>query len=205
MKRRPKTKREHGFTVMEVVAIVVMLIFMLGIAAPSIMTAVYNVRLRGGAADLSGLMQQTRITAARQNALQLLRFTTVGGRQVAYIDLNNNNTYDSTEPEVMFNGSVVPAAGAPNGSNGQPTAYVLVGDTSNGTPYDNATVLGFSSRGLPCAYDTTTTPPTCATPSTTYFVYYLTDTRMGNPGWAGVVVTKSGRTRVVMWDGASWH
>ena len=71
--------------------------------------------------------------------------------------------------------------------------------TSNCTnPYDNTATLAFNARGLPCNY---TTPPACIAPAATYFVYYLN----GAPGWAAVVVTIAGRTRVVVWDGANWN
>jgi len=38
-----------------------------------------------------------------------------------------------------------------------------------------------------------------------YFVHYLTDTRVGSAGWAAVVVTKAGRTKVVNWNGSQWN
>ena len=207
MTRRTKNKR--GFSTLELVMVTCFLIFMVGIAVPSMMQAVYNLRLAGGASDLAGLMQRARIVAARTNAFGTpgipMRYTNLNGAQLAYIDQNRDATYDNSEPQIEFSGTVVLASAAPSGSGGQPSAYVLTGDTSTGSVYTNSTTLGFSSRGLPCAYDGTTTPPTCATPATNYFVYYLTDTRIGSPGWAAVVVTKSGRTHVVMWDGSTWH
>jgi Tfp pilus assembly protein FimT len=206
MKTEKSRRVKHGgFSTIELMMVTCFLIFMVGIAIPSLMTAVYNTRLLGGASDLAGLMQRARIIAARQNAPYAIQYANVSGVQLAYVDLNNDNTFDNSEPQVEFSGTVTLASGAPNGSNGQPSAYVLVGDTSTGSVYTNSTTLGFSSRGLPCAFDGTTNPVTCATPATNYFVYYLTDTRMGAQGWAAVVVTKSGRTHVVMWDGTSWH
>src|SRR5256885_11691424 len=80
----------------------------------------------------------------------------------AYVDLNFNSSFDADEPMMEFSGTTVPASGTPSGS-GQPTAYVLAGDTGSSS-YDNANTLGFTGRGLPCNYDTTTTPVTCSTP-----------------------------------------
>ena len=201
---QPK-RSKRGFSTLELMTVVVILVFLVGIAVPSMMQAVYNLRLAGGASDLAGLMQRARIQAARTNTAFPIRYTNLSGVQLVYIDRNRDATYDNSEPQIEFSGTVVPASGAPSGSGGQPAAYVLTGDTSTGSVYTNTTMLGFSSRGLPCAYDASTTPPTCATPATNYFVYYLTDTRIGAPGWAAVVVTKSGRTHVVMWDGSTWH
>jgi hypothetical protein len=94
------------------------------------------------------------------------------------------------------------AAGAPTGGPGQPIPYVLVGDTA-GVTYTNNTKLGYSPRGLPCAY--VAPPPTCATPAAGYFVYYVQDTNPTGVNWAAVVVTRSGRTKVVTWNGANWQ
>lgn len=205
---------QSGVSLVELLIVVFVTLVLAAMASPKIMQAVYNLRLVGTAADLAGLMQQARIMAAKNNASNpnySIRYITQNGKQVAFIDLNNNGAWDANvavngvatpEPKVIFSGTVVPAAGAPSGSGGQPPAYVLSGDSSSGTVNTNTNILGFSSRGLPCNYDS---PPTCSTPSTSYFVYYLTDTRMGAPGWAGVVVTKAGRTRVVSWNGNTWQ
>jgi len=173
------------------------------IAVPNIFLAVSNLRLRASAGDLSGLMQQARILAAKDNATYPILYATRNGARIAYVDLNHNSSFDAGEPMMEFSGTTVPASGTPSGS-GQPTAYVLAGDTGSGS-YDNTNTLGYTGRGLPCNYDTTTTPATCSTPVAMYFAYYLTDTRVGRAGWAAVVVTKGGRTKMVTWNGAAWN
>jgi Tfp pilus assembly protein FimT len=200
---KPK-KAQRGVSLFELLIVIFVTMITAAMASPNIMRAVYNIRMSSGAGDLAGLMQQARIMAAKNNTPYAIRYTNLGAVRIAYIDLNLDGVYASTEPQVQFSGTVVPAAGAPTGSGGQPSPYVLVGDTGNGS-FDNTNTLGFSPRGLPCNYDTSTNPATCNTPSIKPFSYYLTDTRMGLPGWAAVVVTKAGRTKVVMWDGTSWH
>jgi Tfp pilus assembly protein FimT len=197
---KPK-RAQRGVSMIEMLIVVFVMMITAAMASPNIMQAVYNIRLNSGASDLAGLMQQARIMAAKNNTPYAIRYTNLGAVRIAFIDVNGDGVYNAAEPQVQFSGSVVPAAGAPSGGGGQPAAYVLVGDTGNGS-FDNTTTLGFSPRGLPCDYSA---PPTCATPSVKPFNYYLTDTRMGLPGWASVVVTKAGRTKVVVWDGTSWH
>jgi Tfp pilus assembly protein FimT len=198
-------KAPRGVSLFELIIVVCVMLIVAAMASPGIMRAVYNLRLHASAGDLSGLMQQARILAARKNTSYPIRYGTLSGAQIAYIDLNVNGSYDSGEPLVEFISTVVPAAGAPSGSGSQPSPYVLTGDTSSGAVFTNTSTMGYSPRGLPCMWDTSTSPATCSTPATNYFVYYLTDTRMGPPGWAGVLVTKAGRTKVVMWDGTTWH
>jgi type II secretory pathway pseudopilin PulG len=199
-----KNVKQRGASMIEIVVVVLITMVLAAVASPNIMRVIHNLQLRSAANDLSGLMQQARIMAAKDNTPYAIRYTTLGSSRIAYIDLNLDGTYAAGEPQVEFSGTIGPASGAPSGSGGQPPAYVLTGDTGSGS-YDNTNVLGFSSRGLPCNYDSSTTPATCTTPAIKYFGYYLTDTRIGLPGWAAVIVTKGGRTKPVMWDGTSWH
>jgi hypothetical protein len=182
---------------------VLVVLVVAAIAIPNVLLAVSNIRLRASAGSLAGLMQQARIMAAKNNTTYEILYGSRNGVRIAYIDLNGNSSFDTSEPVIEFSGTTVPASGAPAG-NGQPTAYVLVGDTGTGS-YDNTSNLGYTGRGLPCNYDTTTTPATCSTPAAKYFVYYLTDTRVGGTGWAAVVVTKGGRTKTVTWNGSAWN
>jgi type II secretory pathway pseudopilin PulG len=204
-----------GFTLVETALVLFVMSVLAAIAVPNVMLMISNVKLRGTAADLAGLMQQARILAAKNNPQNppayAIRYAVINGAQSAFVDLNGDGIWNASvtingvttsEPVIAFGGTVVPAAGPPTGTGGQPTPYVLTGDTSVGGPFGNANVLAYTPRGLPCDFSA---PPTCNSPAASYFVYYLTDTRIGRPGWAAVVVTKGGRTRVVTWTGAIWN
>jgi len=215
--KKPWARRDRtaGFSLIELLIVVFVVMVVAAIAVPNVLLAVANLRLRSSAGDLAGLMQQARIMAAKNNpttpiAVYPIVYAVRGGRQIAFIDLNGDGAWSSSvvvngvtlgEPLIEFSGTVVPAAGAPSGSGGQPTPYILAGNTGTSF-FDNTQNMAFTPRGFPCNY---TTPPTCATPATTYFAYYLTDTRAGGAGWAAVIVTKAGRTKVVTWNGAAWN
>jgi prepilin-type N-terminal cleavage/methylation domain-containing protein len=203
--RQESTKRSwgvaasDGFTLTEIIVVLAIVLTLAGLAFPIFTRISYNIRLKSAATNISGLMQQARILAARQNAVYTIAIPSAGGQ--ACIDLNKDGSCQSTEPVIRFNSNVMPAAGAPNGSGGTPSPYALSGDTGS-TNYDNATILGYSARGLPCAY----VSATCSTPAAGYFVYYLQDPRPdGTTGWAAVVVTRAGRTKSYTWNGASWN
>jgi len=201
----PRGKRDSvlsgGFSLLELIIVIGISIIIAAIAIPSFLTAYSNLQLRSAASALSGFMQRARIQAAKQNATYTIGYRSITNVNEAYIDLNNNGQWDVGEPQLTFSSTVSPAAGAPSGVGGTPTAYVLVGDTA-GTTYDNATTLGYSPRGLPCAYIS----GVCGTPAAGYFVYYLTSKRSGgSTGWAAVVVTRAGRSKVVTWSGTAWQ
>jgi Tfp pilus assembly protein FimT len=198
-----RRNRHRGVSLIELLVVLFVVMVVAGLAVPNVLLAVSNIRLRASAADLAGLMQLARITAAKNNATYEILYATRNGARIAYIDLNGNGSFDTGEPMVQFSGTTVPASAAPSG-NGQPSVYVLAGDTGTGS-YDNTNTLGYTGRGLPCNFDTTTSPATCSTPAAKYFVYYMADTRVGGSGWAAVVVTKGGRTKIVTWNGSSWN
>ena len=189
----------RGFSVLELLIVVGIGITIVAIAMPSFINTFYSIRLKSAASNLSALMQQARIQAARQNKIYSIAYDTASSPQKACIDLDNNARCDPGETVITFTQSISMSTGVPSGA-GAPTAYVLVGDSA-GTTYDNATILGYSARGLPCAYS----GGVCSTPAAGYFVYYIKDARVGSTGWAGVVVTRSGRTKQIIWDGASWE
>jgi len=200
-----KCDRTGGFSLIELLIVLFIVMVVAAIAIPNVLLAVSNIRLRASAGDLSGLMQQARILAAKNNTSYVVLYGTRNGARIAYLrDARNGlGSFVVGEPLMEFSGTTIPASGVPSGS-GQPSAYVLAGDTGSGS-YDNTNTLGYTGRGLPCNYDTTTNPATCSTPAAKYFVYYITDTRVGGAGWAGVVVTKGGRTKIVTWNGGAWN
>lgn len=192
-----RSKFARGFSLLELIIVVGISITVVAIAMPFFMRGLYNIRVKSAASNLSGLMQQARIQAARQNRIYTIAYN--ASPPQACIDANFNNACDAGETVISFSQSIsISTTGAPSGT-GAPSTYVLVGDTA-GTTYNNSTTLGYSARGLPCAYTT----GSCPTPAAGYFVYYIQDSRVGNSGWAAVVVSRSGRTKAVVWNGVSW-
>lgn len=196
-KRTGSVVRSSGFSLLELIIVVSIALILAGMMFPEFLTISYNIRLKDAAVDTSGLLQQARIIAARKNTVYTIGSPTAN----SFCAFNvANNACDPTVQTVTLAASVQLAAAAPTGSSGQPSPYVLVGDTTGSTPYTNGTTLGYSNRGLPCAY----AGGVCATPAASYFVYYLTDTRPSNTGWAVVVVTRTGRSKTFTWNGGSW-
>lgn len=190
-------ERQAGFTIVELLMVALIVLVIGGWAILSFWRIWKNEELRAGAAEIADTIQRARMLAAKDNSYYPVRYTTSSGSLSVFVDKNNDNTLDSGDPVLDLPNTIQAASGAPTSN---PTPYTLATDTTSGTPYDNTNVLAFSPRGLPCEYSA---PPTCATPASTYFVYYFQD---GRPdGWAAVLVTKAGRTKVLLWNGSSWQ
>src|SRR5258708_24168895 len=186
---RIETKRNYlrggrtgGFSLIELLIVVFVVMVVAAIAVPNILLAVSNIRLRASAGDLAGLMQQARIMAAKNNpttpiAVYPVRYRVRNGARIAYIDLNGDGAWSPSvtvngvtlsEPLIEFSGTVVPAAGAPSGTGGQPSQYVLAGGTViGGASVGNNKDIAFTPQGFSFDYNP---PPTCSTPAATYFV-----------------------------------
>jgi Tfp pilus assembly protein FimT len=66
-KRSVRGIRTSGFSLLELLIVVFVVMVVAGIAIPNILSAVANVRLRASAGDLAGLMQDARILALRDS------------------------------------------------------------------------------------------------------------------------------------------
>ena len=194
-----KKRNQRGFSLTEIIVVVLIILVVAAISIPNMVKAWYDSQLRTCAFEISDLIQQARTYATKQNKTVTVRYQVSNGVQQAYVDVNNNGSWDSTEPIIDLGRQFTMASAAPAGSGGNPSSYVLVGDTSTGTPCDNTCTLGFSARGLPCSYSS----GTCSTPAASYFVYYIQDGQSN--GWAAVAVTKAGRSNGLVWNGSAWN
>jgi prepilin-type N-terminal cleavage/methylation domain-containing protein len=199
---RTERQRETqtGFSMIELLVVVAIIVVVGGMTVPGLIQTWYDIQLRSTAAEVTDLMQRSRMQAARANVAPgiPIRYQVTGNMQQVYADFNNNGAWDLGEPIVNLP-RITAAAGAPNGGNGQPPAFVDTMDTTAGAPCDNTCTLAFSPRGLPCNL----IGAVCTTPSASYFVYYFQDNRPN--GWAAVLVSKAGRTKAMLWNGTTWR
>ena len=205
-KAKLQRQRISGFSILELVIVVAIILIAAAIAIPSAIQIWYNMELRATGNEVADLMQQARIMAAKSNNYYTVCYQTSGGVQTVYltaVTLNSSTacTYTAgTSVSIDLARLITAASAAPTGSN--PSAYTSASDTSSGTPCDNTCTLAFSPRGLPCQF-VTGTPGTCTTPAASYFVYYFQAS--SSNGWAAVFVSKAGRTQTYTWNGSSWN
>ena len=106
-------RNKSGFTIIEVVVVIMIMAVMMGIGFPYIMGWLPNFRLRNATRDVHSNLQSARMTAIKQRVnctVSFVSFTddnytkangTENGYQI-YLDGNNNNQYDGKPDDRML-------------------------------------------------------------------------------------------------------
>ena len=209
--KKAQMRKQSGFSLIELLVVVAIIMVIAAMATPNIMTAIFNIRLRSAAGEVAGILQLCRERAVRNNRYYTVKPATVAGANAAYVDLNYNSTFDNAaptpEPLIQFPAAVnVVSAGAPN------TANLIANCCTTFTPQAATILPSFNARGLPCVGASNPPPANSlcnirdAGGNTVGFVYYMNQTRpFGAVGWAAVSVTPAGRIRVWTYSGTTWQ
>ena len=163
------------------------------IALPNMLNVIAITRLRGNISTLSGIFQNCRMLAVKNNRVMTTHFNTASYGIMAYVKLATDGsgpirTDTQVELEAPIAAFTTPTGtGAPAGLTVTTLGFTaLTGDVS------------FNTRGLPCSYS----GGTCTNNG---FVYYFKDTRRaGAAGWAAVSVSPAGRIKKWFYNGTAW-
>ena len=189
-------RSRRGFSLLELMVVVGILLVVAALAIPNFMTMTANARLRSGMSSFSGLLQNCRMIAVKKNRIMTVHFSVLSNGPVGYVKdaTVTSPTLESTDPQVEL-GAPVTKVVSPTGP-GAPGA-LLDSSTLGFTPQTGDP--SFNPRGMPCSYSGTTCTPNAG------FVYYFTDSRpMGKNAWAAVSVTPAGRVKTWFWSGSAW-
>lgn len=197
MRRMHKTRREAGFSLFELMIVMLIIMVVSAVAVPTIMNTVADVRLRSSASTIQGQVQQLRMRAVKDNKPYQGKMTIQAGTILVYLDIDGDGAYDANEPTVGLAKDVrvsasgypsMPASLLPNIS-----SYVVQGPSSNS--------IWFNARGLPCD-----TSVNAACNTSKGYIYYLSQQRSTTTtAWAAVSVTPAGRIKVWRWSGSAWQ
>jgi prepilin-type N-terminal cleavage/methylation domain-containing protein len=206
-----KTNRQGGFTVLEMIVVVAIILILSAILAPRMVQIVDEQKLAANAQAYAGFLQLARSRAVQDNHPYQVLVSTAAGFPMAYLDIQGNQTYVTSDPGVQLDSPItVTDSGAPSGFDtvtliniipmNDETTPAMLADNGASSPG-----LAFNERGLPCqrsvaggACSNSTSINVGGTPTTTLvaWVRYLRFTnRNGTYSWAAVTVTPAGRIK----------
>lgn len=185
--------KQRGFSLPEVLLVVVILLVLAAVALPNIVTVTANSRMRASMTTLSGMLQNCRMLAVMQNQTMSTHFIPLPYGLVLYAKkATDTSTVASSDPQVHLQAPVTKLP-TPSGPGAPPALdpAVLLFTPETGDP-------SFNSRGIPCVYS----GGTCTNKG---FAFYFTDTRPGGKnGWAAITVSPAGRVQKWFWGGSAW-
>ncbi len=195
-----------GFTMVELLMVVVVVLIVAGIAVPNIMNFMHAARLRGAGTDFSSLLQTARVRAVQDDRFYS-SYIIAGPPQQAYVDLTSNGGTGVVAGDpligISFEVTPVAAANAPGTANLQgqflPTGSGLTvkDGSTTGTP------VIFSPRGLPCTTQSATGGTVCdSAGGATAFWIFFQDT--STQAWEAITVSPAGRIQKWQYGGSAW-
>lgn len=192
-----RSLRAAGFSMLELMIVLSMILAATTIAVPSMITVVANARLHQGMGNLSSLFQNGRTLAVRGNSITRIRFQLVNNNWMAFVDNGVNPTgLTSTVPQlalpVNFSKVGPPSGGAPTPLDAATCGSTITPDTTDDTY--------FNQLGIPCQYSSG------ACSSSQAFAYYFTYQGSANmsTNWAAMCVSPAGRIKTWYWSGSAW-
>jgi prepilin-type N-terminal cleavage/methylation domain-containing protein len=188
LRRDSISRTQRGFSLIELLIVLAVMLIASAITVPLIMTSVSQYRLRTSAVDLNGLLQRARTRAVRDNRTYAVR--TAASNTQAYLDLNGNNLLDAGEPMIQLQRGV--------SLNTNPGAAAIPNATLGFPPQSTTVQVNFNARGTPCVIVNavcSSWDSAGATPNQVGFVYYLQSTSGASTSWVAVSISPSGRFR----------
>jgi len=181
--------RMRGFTMLELVVVVAVIMVVTAVSMPSFMQAVRIYRLNDAATQVAGVLKFTRYEAIRLNVPLLnperARTLLAGAGTYVFTDSNNSNSVQNTEKQVLFSGNVnLVAAGLPPA--GLAAAVGVAGLTT--VPVTGG-LISFDHRGAVAVI-----PPAV-------YVLYIGNVAFPDLGYRAVVLLPSGSVQI--WTSAS--
>ena len=189
-------RRQTGFSLIELLAVVAIVIVVAAMAFVNIGTAARAIRLNGAAGDYANLLQNARIRAIKDDKFYTVRTDASVNPPIAFLDINGSGTYDAAlrEPMMAFRSGTTPApfSSGPGLANLK-SQFLPPSTTGQASLATMAAGPSFGPRGLPC----TPTGGTCPymDPITLIPTSFVTFVQGANGGWAAITVTPAGRIR----------
>lgn len=185
---RSRTPRgcSRGFSIVELVVSLCVMLILTAIAIPSLMRSLRTYQLNDAATRLSAMLKFARFEAVRRNTQVNFLMQASGTGYLVGTDSNGNNVLDPTEKQELIAGfaTLLPSGVAPT-----PTAITTaLGGAALNTVYGSSTAtVTFDARGAIRVGGTV---------SSSIFVFYIGSTNDPDPGYRAVILLPAGTTQI---------
>lgn len=211
-----KRHRESGFSLMEVVIVLSIVLVVSALATPSIISSVAAVKMTSTAQAFASLLQDARMKAARDNKTYGVSCVqtdntnpaAIDGCKILFIDtdgsgtLNMSGNLSKMELDIQVASAVKFTTTPPGTTVDSSLSYSPNPTAASVTPVGMAY---FNPRGLACQFESGKCVNITSANKPTGFLYYMTSRDvLGNTHYVAVSVSPSGRIKVWKFDGTVW-
>jgi len=201
-RRSPSVIRERGFSLIELLVVVAIIMSIAVAATPSMVNVISTARMRGNMSSLATFIQQARADAIRENKTRSIYTTLSNSEYIVYkadVATGGTNPAMSVADGIIPMGKQVTYLGTPTGA-GAPS--VLDSNTAFGSTITaGSATISINSRGMPCAYNTASGK--CVAPAA-FIWYFVFQPPFGSNRWGAMSISQAGRIKAWYWDGAEW-
>lgn len=185
--------RSRGFSLLEMVVSLAVLLILSAIAVPTLMRAYRSYLLSDATSRVAGIMKFTRFEAIRKNTVIGFQVQQSGNNWIVWTDTNANGVPDSSEVQVVLTGTVTfLSSGVPgNGQiatalGGAAPALSVVSGSNQNISFDGRGAVKFSG-------------------SQAVYVFYLGNANIPDMGARAVVLLPSGIVQTwTVKDSSTW-
>jgi len=189
-------KRDQGFSLLEMLIAIGVILIVAAITVPLVMNIVADVNLRYAATNLGGLVRSARARAIRTNTHYSVQPVTLSSGYPAYYIDRPGVAYTDGDPLLPVNQNITVFPGTGSGA---PNEATFVSTDLTFTVDPGADNPSFNARGFPCIY----AAGACPQAGAQGFVFFLSNSSItGSVNWAAVAITPSGRVEVWTCDGS---
>jgi prepilin-type N-terminal cleavage/methylation domain-containing protein len=200
---KDRVSKERGFTLIELVVVVAVMLVVAGMAVPNFMSAVHSAHLKGAVSDFAGLLQAERIRAVDDD-LFYSAYVLAGNPEEGFVDIAGKGatTIDPKDPVIQVNSEISqqPVGAAPKTASLRAlflpaNATVQLGDGSVAN-----SAITFGSRGLPCSAPAGVCKTRLPGGDVAYWIFFQNNVTQN---WGAVTVTPAGRIRRWIFTGGA--
>ena len=98
MTERAPRQKTRGFSIMELLIVVAIVLIIAAVAIPNFQKVMAEIRLRSSASAVAGVIQQARIRSVRDNKIYSVAIDTSVTPNMVFVDLNNSGAFNGQEP-----------------------------------------------------------------------------------------------------------